>query len=593
MPETITIEVTDINDAPVIRALDTTLFVEHTRRTITVQATDEDASQTIRYALTGETHGATITVGGEFAWTPSEDDGGEVRTFTVTATDNGATPEVGTLEFTITATELANRNPTAAAIATVGGVTTITNPDTLEVSATAEDLDGETLTYAWSSSVTGDGDSGTFAPATGASTTWTPPDVTTATDVTLTVTVSDGAGGTDAIDSQIVAVNPDPDLPTFTYVSSSTNAFTVPENQARVGAVGHFVATSTASGTIAYSVDGTDSTLFTLSDGTLTFNDAPNFEAPTDDGGNKIYNLEVVATINSKPTSVPITVSVTNVNEAPTVVIDGGTPITVTNPTAFPAIIASVTDPDAGETFTYAWTSADSSGEIADTASGTFFSATSTSTANTIWTPPTITGADETITLTLTVTDDGGNIVTATHDVIVSAELATGFTVLATPVTVTESSTATDIEFTVALSGGTFPVDRIITVSPITGAGGGTATPVTDYTVASSTPLTITAGETSITVAIPLMALPDALDEGDGETVIFRSILLNATGDAPQDGFSTIDTSITIADPAAPSYTNSSSFTNIPVVENVDAVGADRVFHSNWFGHYSILAGWH
>ena len=54
--------------------------------------------------------------------------------------------------------------------ATEGAVTTITNPNTLGVFATAEDPDdGDTLTYTWAGG-------GTFDPPTGASTTWTPPD---------------------------------------------------------------------------------------------------------------------------------------------------------------------------------------------------------------------------------------------------------------------------------------------------------------------------------------------------------------------------------------------------------------------------------
>ena len=186
--ETITVSVTDVNEAPVVATITPNAFTEYTQGTFDITVTDVDAGQTLTYALSAPNHGATLT-GNTFTWTPGEADGGVARTFSFTITDSGTPPMMVTGTFDITAMELANRAPTGATITAAGSATSVTNPDTLGLSAAATDPDtGTTLTYTWSSDATG----GSFSPATGTSTTWTPPTVTSATPVVLTVTVSDG-----------------------------------------------------------------------------------------------------------------------------------------------------------------------------------------------------------------------------------------------------------------------------------------------------------------------------------------------------------------------------------------------------------------
>ena len=130
-------------------------------------------------------------------------------------------------------------------------------------------------------------------------------------------------------------------------------------------------------------------------------------------------------------------------------------------------------------------------------------------------------------------------------------ELPTGFTITAVPTTVTESTTPTEIEFTATLTDGTFSQNRIVRVLSLTT---GIATVGDDYTAVTATDITILANTTSKTVTIPFVAKVDTDDEPDGETVIFRATLLNATGDAPQDGFTPVDTTITINDDDTLSY---------------------------------------
>ena len=90
------------------------------------------------------------------------------RTFSVTVTDDGGTPPMmASATFDITAVERPNQAPTGVMITNTE--TTIQNPATLAVSATASDPDtGDMLTYTWSAAANGGGNAGTFSPATGA-----------------------------------------------------------------------------------------------------------------------------------------------------------------------------------------------------------------------------------------------------------------------------------------------------------------------------------------------------------------------------------------------------------------------------------------
>jgi hypothetical protein len=76
-----------------------------------------------------------------------------------------------------------------------------------------------------------------------------------------------------------------------------------------------------AATTLTYSISGTDATLFNInsSTGAVTFKTTPNFESPTDSGTNNIYDINVIASDGSLTNSKAVAITVTNVNEAPTV----------------------------------------------------------------------------------------------------------------------------------------------------------------------------------------------------------------------------------------------------------------------------------
>ena len=74
-----------------------------------------------------------------------------------------------------------------------------------------------------------------------------------------------------------------------------------------------------------WSLYGTDSGDFDISDaGALTFKNVPDFDSPADADGDNVYTVRVRAQDATKTAGLDVTVTVTNVNEPPTV--DGEPP---------------------------------------------------------------------------------------------------------------------------------------------------------------------------------------------------------------------------------------------------------------------------
>lgn len=114
-----------------------------------------------------------------------------------------------------------------------------------------------------------------------------------------------GKGGSGLI---VIRYSFDTTAPTIT---SSAN-YSALENQTSVG-------TATANESVTWSkVSGVDSTTVSIASasGVITFNIAPNYEAPTDVGSNNVYNLTIRATdLFGNTTDQAISISVTDVIE--------------------------------------------------------------------------------------------------------------------------------------------------------------------------------------------------------------------------------------------------------------------------------------
>jgi Ca2+-binding RTX toxin-like protein len=103
--------------------------------------------------------------------------------------------------------------------------------------------------------------------------------------------------------------------------------------------------------TLTYSITGgTDAALFQIdpATGTLSFKAAPDFETPADAGANNVYDVVVQVSDGSLTDTQAIAVTVTNANEAPTLIASA----TVRENVALVSAAAG-TDPDAGATLAF------------------------------------------------------------------------------------------------------------------------------------------------------------------------------------------------------------------------------------------------
>ncbi len=107
-------------------------------------------------------------------------------TLQVTVSDGKDGSAQATVDVAVANVAAPNRAPTVDAAITVA-TPAVAGDVALSIGAT--DPDGDTLTYAWSTSVAGQG---TFTAPTAAGTKWLSPELTTATTYTFQVTVSDG-----------------------------------------------------------------------------------------------------------------------------------------------------------------------------------------------------------------------------------------------------------------------------------------------------------------------------------------------------------------------------------------------------------------
>ena len=108
--------------------------------------------------------------------------------------------------------------------------------------------------------------------------------------------------------------------------------------------------------TINYSISGADANLFNIdnSTGVVTFKTSPNFETPLDNGANNVYDINVIASDGSLSDTKAVAITVTDVNETPTVANQIASQ-QAQNSKAFSFVLPSniFTDPDANTTLSY------------------------------------------------------------------------------------------------------------------------------------------------------------------------------------------------------------------------------------------------
>jgi hypothetical protein len=345
---TVSVTVTCVNDPPEVDPATFTVEEEAAVGTVvgTVTFDDVDASQTHTFAITaGDPGGAfaidpatgAITVAAplDFETTPT-------YTLTVTVTDNGSPPLSGSAPITINLTDV-NEAPVVDPATFTLAENSVDG--TAVGTVTFDDVDaGQTHTFA----ITAGDPGGVFAidPATGETTVAAPLDFETTPTYTLTVTVTDNGSpplsGSAPITINLTDVNEAPvvDPATFTLAENSVDATAVGTatfDDVDAGQTHTFAITAGDPGG-AFAIDPATGAI-TVADGA-----ALDFEAtPT-------YTLTVTVTDNGSPAlsgSAPITIDLTDVNEAPTIVAPATVSAVRDTPTAVVGI--SVADPDAGD----------------------------------------------------------------------------------------------------------------------------------------------------------------------------------------------------------------------------------------------------
>ena len=315
----LTINITDVNDAPVIMvgglaiSGDRSVEVKEGNTAVaTYTAAGPDADMAT-WSRSGADAGNFTITGGVLAFSsepdfenPADEDGDNVYMVTVEADDG---TYMDTHDVTVTVTD-------------VGELGTLAGPDSVDY---MENGTSTVATYSTDGSVEatwsleGD-DAGDFSISGGMLSFSSPPDYEAAADAdmdnTYMVTVKADAGGEMARQPFTVTVTNVDEAPDVTGDATAEYA----ENA--TSTVATYTAVDPEGAEIVWSLGGDDAALFSIEGGMLTFVSAPDFESPADMGEDNVYQVTVEAGDGTNMDTQNVTVTVTNVDEAPDVTGD-------------------------------------------------------------------------------------------------------------------------------------------------------------------------------------------------------------------------------------------------------------------------------
>ncbi|SLM45873.1 conserved hypothetical protein [Nitrospira sp. ND1] len=331
----------------------------------TVTATDVDAGHTLGYSIAGGADAARFTIHnstGQLSFVsapsyeaPADSGGNNVYDVTVQVSDGQGGTDTQALAVTVANV---NEAPTDLALS-ANTVAEHAANGTVVGTVSGSDVDmGDTKTYSLT-----DNAGGRFAINSSAG------QITVAnrslinyeraTSHNLTVRVTDSGGLTYDETFTINVTDVNEAAPRITSNGGGATALiNIAENATAVTRV--TASDADTRQTLAYSiVGGADAAKFTInsSTGALSFVSAPNYEAPTDSGGNNVYDVTVQVSDGSGGVdSQAISVTVTAVNERPTDLSLSAN--TVAEHAANGTVVGTVSgsDPDAGDTKSYSLT---------------------------------------------------------------------------------------------------------------------------------------------------------------------------------------------------------------------------------------------
>ena len=407
---TTTITATVPGPAPSVTSATALTVAEGATAVATLTAIDADTgAESLTWSIPGAADAPkfAITTDGALSFTMAKDfenpdDSGGDGTYEVTIQVSDSVRS-STADLRVTLIDV-NEAPTADA---GNDQQDVAQGATVTLAGTGTDPDaGDTLTYAWAQS---GGDNVTLS-ATGTATVTfdAPTDLTEDATLVFTLTVTD-TGGLTGQDVVSVITTPTGTAPSVT----SATTLTVAEGAT---AVATLTATDADTGaeSLTWSIaGGADAPKFAITtDGALSFAAAKDFENPDDSGGDGTYEVTVQVSDSVRSSTADLRVTLIDVNEAPTA--DAGNDQGDVAQGATVTLAATGTDPDAGDTLTYAW--AQSGGD------NVTLSATGTATVT--FDAPTGLTEDATLVFTVTVTDTGS----LTGQDVVSVTASSGLT---------------------------------------------------------------------------------------------------------------------------------------------------------------------
>ena len=331
----VVVTVTDQNEGPEISGQQSLSFTENqaTDRVLaTYTATDpEDPSASItRWSLTGTDAGDfTIDESGQLTFRnvpdyerPADSGRDNVYNLTVRASDGR---NYGYLEVTVTVEDV-NEPP-----AVTGTVTFTYRENGTATLHTFRATDPERSAIAWSLSGADEddfaiGETGVLAFAS-------PPNYESPADsgrdnvYEVTVVARDDASNSGTLDVVVTVTdqNEGPEI-------SGQQSLSFTENQATERVLATYTATDPedpSASITRWSLTGTDAGDFTIDEsGQLTFRNVPDYERPADSGRDNVYNLTVRASDGRNYGYLEVTVTVQDVNEAPTITTISRAPFT-------------------------------------------------------------------------------------------------------------------------------------------------------------------------------------------------------------------------------------------------------------------------
>ncbi len=547
---TVTITVADVNEAPAFDSENTERsIVENTGAGVNigdaVSATDPDTDDTLEYSL-GGTDAASFDIGStngqlrtkaaldyetkdEYSVSVSVSDGNGgtdsiAVTINVTDVHENSAPAFGDGENT----ERSIAENTGAGV-NIGTAVSATDPDS-----------DDTLEY-----LLGGTDAASFdvGSTNGQLRTKAALDYETKDAYSVTVSVSDGNGGTDSIAVTInvtdVHENTAPSFGTAESVTRNVN-----ENTGSGIDIGDKVEATDpdTDDTLEYSLGGTDASSFSIdsTSGQLRTNAALNYE--TKDS----YSVTVsVSDGNGGTDSIAVTINITDVNEAPTFTENSPTTRSIAENTASDVNIGSAvsaTDPDADDSLTYGLGGTDAASFSIDSDTGQLKTKAALDHED-----------DDAYVVTVIVSDDN---------------LSASITVNISITDVNEAPSFTE----------TSPTTRSIAENTTSGQNIGSAVSATDpegdtleYTLegtdASSFSIVSTSGQLQTNAAL------------DYETTTSYSVTVKVTDDSLTDTIAVTINVTDVSENTAPTFSNSSFSYRISDIENAsvgDSIG-DKV----------------